>query len=399
MITAQWKETTLRDEVELLYGKSLPEAAREEGAIPVYGSNGVVGFHDVAAVDGPGIIVGRKGSVGEVKFCRSAFWPIDTTYYVHNLSGHNWYFLYYLLSSLGLTKLNSHSAVPGLNRDSAYEITCHFPPNLEQEKIAAVLWTIQRAIEIEDKLIASTRELKQSAMHQLFTHGLRREQLKETDIGPVPGSWHVARLGDFFDIKHGFAFKGQFFSPAGKYILMTPGHFWEEGGFRDQKEKTKFYLGEFPKEYLLSKGDLLVAMTEQTSGLLGSPVLVPESSKYLHNQRLGLVVNLDEMRLDKGYVYHLFNTLPIRAKIAQCATGSKVKHTSPGRILDLQFGLPSISEQQQIAAMISAIDQRIAIHTQKRRILNELFQTLLHQLMAGEIRVADLAIDVSEVTK
>jgi type I restriction enzyme S subunit len=140
-------------------------------------------------------------------------------------------------------------------------------------------------------------------------------------------------------------------------------------------------------------------MTEQTSGLLGSPALVPESNKYLHNQRLGLVVNLDGTHLDKGFLYHLFNTLPIRGKIAQCATGSKVKHTSPGRIRDLQFGMPSVLEQQQIAAMLSSIDRNIAIHERKHNCLRELFQTLLHKLMTGEIRVADLDIDVSEVTQ
>ena len=75
---------------------------------------------------------------------------------------------------------------------------------------------------------------------------------------------------------------------------MTPGHFHEEGGFRDQGERTKYYVGEVPAGYTLAPNDLLVAMTEQKAGLLGSAAFVPRYGTYLHNQRLGLVVSLDD---------------------------------------------------------------------------------------------------------
>src|SRR4051812_4846058 len=112
-----WCETTLGDEIELAYGKSLPAHTRKPGSFNVFGSNGLVGTHTEACVEGPGIIVGRKGSVGEVTYSSDAFWPIDTTYYVVNKIGHNWRFLYHLLCHSDLTGLNSHSAVPGLNRE------------------------------------------------------------------------------------------------------------------------------------------------------------------------------------------------------------------------------------------------------------------------------------------
>jgi type I restriction enzyme S subunit len=79
---SDWHEAYLGDEIELAYGKSLPAHARQSGRFGVFGSNGLVGTHDEACVDGPGIIVGRKGSVGEVTYSVDAFWPIDTTYYV-----------------------------------------------------------------------------------------------------------------------------------------------------------------------------------------------------------------------------------------------------------------------------------------------------------------------------
>src|SRR5579884_4439521 len=120
------------------------------------------------------------------------------------------------------------------------------------------------------------------------------------------------RFAELFRVKHGYAFKSRFFDSSGPYALLTPGNFHEEGGFRDQGEKQKYYTGDVPEGFILSEGDLLIAMTEQAVGLLGSSAWIPESNRYLHNQRLGLIVDLDESRLDKRYLYYLFNTAEVR---------------------------------------------------------------------------------------
>lgn len=306
-------------------------------------------------------------------------------------------FLYLHFLTVSLSELSNPGPLPSINNSKIYEQSINLPPVSEQKKMAAVIWHAQRAIEVEDKLIARSRELKQSAMHQLFTRGLRGEPQKETEFGPIPASWQPAMLVELFAIKHGYAFDGQFFADTGEYVLLTPGHFYEHGGFRDRKEKTKYYTSRFPEDLLLKRDDLLVAMTEQKGGLLGSSALIPESDKYLHNQRLGLIVDLDTSRLDKRFLYHFFNTEPVRGEIARTASGSKVRHTSPSRILDLRISLPTLEEQRDCAVILDAIDRKIAVHERKRATLQELFKTLLHQLMTGQIRVDSLDIDVSEV--
>ena len=116
-------------------------------------------------------------------------------------------------------------------------------------------------------------------------------------------TWRETNLGDAIHVKHGFAFLSRYFSDSGEYVVLTPGNFNEEGGFRLRPGKDRFYTGDIPEDYVLDEGDLIVAMTEQGPGLLGSSALIPEGGKYLHNQRLGLIQDLDDTVLDKQFLY------------------------------------------------------------------------------------------------
>jgi type I restriction enzyme S subunit len=279
-----------------------------------------------------------------------------------------------------------------------------YPPLPEQKKIAHILSTVQRAIEAQERIIQTTTELKKALMHKLLTEGLPRRSLgeggpprhepqKQTEIGPVPESWEVLPLGEFIQIKHGYAFDGKFFKPFGDHILMTPGHFHEEGGFRDQGEKTKYFTGEIPQDYVLAKDDLVVAMTEQTSGLLGSAAFVPEGDLYLHNQRLGLIVDLKDKRLSKRFLFYVFNNPHLRVEVAKTSTGSKVKHTSPTKLRAVKVGIPpTLDEQEEIASALSTTQQKISVATNKKTQLQDLFRTFLHELMTAKTRVHELAV-------
>ena len=185
-------------------------------------------------------------------------------------------------------------------------------------------------------------------------------------------SWREITLGDAIHVKHGFAFKGQHFSDKGEYIVLTPGNFHEEGGFRLRLGKDRFYTGDIPEEYILNESDLIIAMTEQGPGLLGSSALIPEGGKFLHNQRLGLIQDLDETALDKKFLYYLFNTRFVRGQISGSATGTKVKHTAPERIYRVKATVPSkVPEQEKIASILSAYDDLIENNRRRIQLLEQ----------------------------
>jgi type I restriction enzyme S subunit len=124
--------------------------------------------------------------------------------------------------------------------------------------------------------------------------------------------------------------------------------------------------------------------------LLGSAIIVPESEKFLHNQRLGLIQNLDEQRLDKLFLFYFFNTATVRKQIFLTSSGSKVRHTSPGKIRELSIALPSLDEQGDIVQLLRAVDAKLEVTARTRQTMTDLFHTLLHQLMTAQIRVNDL---------
>jgi type I restriction enzyme S subunit len=202
--------------------------------------------------------------------------------------------------------------------------------------------------------------------------------------------WVEKRLSELCDINHGFAFDGEFFSAEGEYVLLTPGNFYEAGGYRDRGDKQKYYTGKIPRDYVLNKGDLLVAMTEQAAGLLGSPILVPESDKFLHNQRLGLVTKKPGVPWINEFFFHVFNTQAIRKEIHESASGVKVRHTSPTKIGEVVVSFPTlISEQRTIVSTLKDLHekpQRLeSIYQEKLAALDELKKSLLHQAFNGEL--------------
>ena len=192
-------------------------------------------------------------------------------------------------------------------------------------------------------------------------------------------SWHEITLGDAISVKHGFAFQSHYFSASGEFVVLTPGNFNEQGGFRLRPGTDRFYAGDIPADYVLNEGDLIVAMTEQGPGLLGSSALIPEGGKYLHNQRLGLIQELDGKVLDKKFLYYLFNTRNVREQIRGSATGTKVRHTAPQRIYRLKVYVPTdVDQQRRIASILATYDD--LIENNRRRIHSlELAARLLYK--------------------
>jgi len=380
-----WKETNLGQEIELNHGKSLPKRDRIEGKYPVFGSNGIVDYHNKALVKGPGIIIGRKGSCGEVHYTNEDFWPIDTTYYITLRDENDLRFISYLLSSLGLSLMNYHSTIPGLNRENVYQIKCMFPPLPEQKKISAVLYEIQKAIEVQDEIIKTTQELKKSTMQHLFTHGVYNEKTKQTEIGEIPESWEVNNIGNVAKVQGGYAFKSSDYKKEGIRIFrisnVSSGRTsWDDIAFLPISFENEF------SEYLLKPGDLVIALTRPiVSGGIKITRLCKEDCPCLLNQRVARFIT--SLGVNIEYLLQiLFNPYFVYS-IGLGASGSQQPNISTSQIEKILIPVPKIEEQNKIASILQFIDQKINLHEIKKESFQELFNSMLNKLMTGEIKL------------
>lgn len=191
-------------------------------------------------------------------------------------------------------------------------------------------------------------------------------------------NWRNIKLGEVLKIKHGYAFKGKYFGDKGKYIVLTPGNFRESGGLKLKGDKEKYYLGDFPKEYILHKGDLLVVMTDLTQEcrILGSAAFIDADDVYLHNQRLGKVVDINTELVMKEFVYYLFNSKSVRTQLINSSSGTTVHHTSPDRIYEVEVQIPPIKIQEKIVSILKSIDDKIQLNRQMNETLEEMAMTL-----------------------
>ena len=223
-MTVGWRELRLGDVCEFKYGKSLPKAKRSGEGFAVFGSNGQVGRHQDALTGGKTIIVGRKGSLGEVTFSFDRCWPIDTTYYVdESATTTDLRWLYYRMKAMPLPLLNRAAAVPGLNREDAYAQRLLLPPIEEQRRIAALLDAAD-ALRAKRRLaIAKLNSLTQAIFLDMFG-----------DPVDNPRGWPVDALTKLGDLDRGVSKHRPRNDPVllgGDWPLIQTGDVAASGGY------------------------------------------------------------------------------------------------------------------------------------------------------------------------
>lgn len=293
------------------------------------------------------------------------------------------FLFYWLLQDETVRAINATctgARMPRANMNAVLEFPFSYPSLPEQKRIVAILDEAFKGTRIAtanaEKNLANARELFESELNTVF-----KRHAPE---------WSVAPLSTLAAIKHGFAFKSEYFCESGPHILLTPGNFCEQGGYRDRGEKQKYYDGPVPEGFVLEPGDMLLAMTEQAPGLLGSPMIVPAQGSFLHNQRLGLVQPKSGVPWHPAFFEHAFNTKRFRRLVHRDASGVKVRHTSPEKLGSVLVAFPTtIEKQTEVASRLSALlaeTQVLGDAYQQRLIeLGRLKASVLSRAFSGQL--------------
>ncbi len=265
------------------------------------------------------------------------------------------------------------------------------PPPGEQRNIARILKRIDNTLSLQDEQFQAITNLKRATMRTIFTHGLRGEAQKETEIGPVPESWSVVNLGMLGRIGNGSTPKkaNSAYWTDGSYPWLTSAKVYDREVAQADQFVTMRALSEchLPR---VQPGAVLIAITGQGKTLGHCAVLRIESTL---NQHLAYVA-LDQSRVDSVLVRGYLETQYDYLRQVGAGGGSTKGALTCGFLRDLPVPVPPMNEQREIAAILDAIDRKIDLHRKKRVVLVELFKVLLHKLMTGEIRVSDLDLSV-----
>ena len=178
-----WTRTTIGDQVTLQRGFDITKDQQRHGPVPVVSSGGIKSYHDTPMVSAPGVVMGRKGTLGKVYFLDSGFWPHDTTLWIKDFKGNNPRFVYHFFSALDVQRLDSGAANPALNRNQVHPISVAWPPVDKQEEIAdrcdGVCAMAEKLAVLYKRKLDALEELKKSLLHQAFSGELTARQTSE----------------------------------------------------------------------------------------------------------------------------------------------------------------------------------------------------------------------------
>lgn len=387
------KIVQLGNVLTLNYGKNLIASQRKNGIYPVYGSNGIVDYHNDAIVKSAGIIVGRKGTVGSVHYSPTPFNPIDTTYYItqEDTKLHLPY-LFYVLKNKNLSTLKADVGVPGLNRNVAYnEDLLITEDEKEQQNIVYILSTLEKAIQKQEEIINKTTDIKKTLLHKLFTEGTKGESLKQTELGTIPESWELKKVGELCDVSSG----GTPSREVSEY--WTGGTIpWVKTGeinytlIKETSEKITELGLKNSSAKMFPVGTLLMAMYGQ--GITRGRVAILGIDAAL-NQACAAIIPFSEKEISSKYLYRYFEYQ--YEYIREFGHGANQKNLSGTIIKSIPIAFPrDENEQEIIFTSIDAVQNKLQHHKRKKEVYEHLFKTLLNELMTGAIRVNDIQFNI-----
>jgi type I restriction enzyme S subunit len=384
----EWDIFKLNRVLSLEYGKGLPEQKRKRGTYPVVGSNGVIGYHSRALVKGPGIVIGRKGTIGAVTWISSDFWPIDTTYYAKVTAidvDLKW--LFYKLVHCNLPKLSLADVVPGLKRELVNNLAIILPSVAEQRAIAGVLGVVDSAIELADKVIAKTERLKKGLMQKLLTEGIGHKESKDTEIGKIPEEWNVVRLGSLVRVQGGFAFKSEDYVKDGVPLVRIANVSFGHIEFTDLAKLPHAYLKQY-SEFALEENDIVIVLTRPiTEGGIKAGMTERIHTPALLNQRVGRFRIRDKTQTSPDFLFHVIFSDGFIRQVRRGLVTMNQPNISTKEMEKFTIALPPFEEQTRIAETLSTVDSKLGIERKQKAKLERIKQGLMDLLLTGKIRV------------
>jgi type I restriction enzyme S subunit len=404
-MAGEWRKTTLGDFLTLQRGFDLPESKRRKGRYRVIASTGAVGTHDEAMVRGPGVVIGRSGSLGGGQFIEGDFWPLNTTLWVKDFKGNDPRFCYYLLKSLDFSHFNAGSGVPTLNRNHIHPLPIIAPSDpKEQRAIAHILGTLDDKIELNRRMADTLEQMARALFNAWFvdfepvrakTEGRWRrgqslpahlydlfpDRLVDSELGEIPEGWRVICVADVGKVICGKTPPTrvtEYYGDDVPFITIPDMH---GRIFATTTQKKLSHAGAASqKSKMLPAGAICVSCIA-TPGLV---VITSQESQT--NQQINTVIPREAN--ETYFWFWVFRDLGNQIK-AGGSGGSVVTNLSTGRFSQLRVLAPPSCLRRFYYLLVKPLFERILTNDKESRTLAALRDALLPKLISGELRVKD----------
>ncbi|TXK20953.1 hypothetical protein FVR03_23865 [Pontibacter qinzhouensis] len=393
VLPEHWEVKKLGDVCEFEYGKALKKELRDEtGKYDVFGSNGVVGKHAQYIIEEPCVIVGRKGAAGEVHLSLNPAWPIDTTYFVKQKPSFDLKFLYYQLRSLQLGSLDKSTAIPGLNRNDAYQKEFVLPPLTEQLEIVAKIEELFSELDKgKEQLITARQQLKvyrQAVLKWAFEGRFTNLEVKEEEL---PEGWKWVKTGEVIQtINNGYTPKKGFLSDGeGEVPFIKVYNLNFDGTLNSKKNPTFIPRAIHVKDLKRSicyPGDVLINIVGPPLGKVS--VVSNEYPEWNINQAI-VLFRPNEKVSSKYLSYFMQNSVTINwlEKTSKATAGQWNVKVTTCREIPLPLAPPEeqnhiVQEIESRLSVCDKVEETISLSLQQAETLR---QSILKQAFEGKL--------------
>lgn len=378
-----WPSVACRELFRAHYGKALKVADRKQsGNVIVYGSSGAVGKHTDALIERPTIIIGRKGSVGDIVYVDHPSWTIDTAYYAEilDINRCDLRYLFYALGNANLSNLTITTSIPGLNRDDLYDTKIPLPPLDEQKRIAAILDKADGLRRKREKAIALTDNLLRSVFLDMFG-----------DPVTNPKGWEVGKVGDCVNqVRGGWSAKGDARPARSDEMGVLKISAVTSGDFKPEKNKFVSSIPSNKNLIVPQKGDLLFSRAN-TRELVAATCIVLRSAEnvFLPDKLWHLDLNSDVA--EAAYLKFVFSHPEYRRVLCTRATGTSgsMLNISKGKLLAHLIPIPPIALQCEFSNIWGAVRSLSAKVKTDCDNVQQLFSSLTQRAFKGELTDKD----------
>ena len=381
----------LSDLATIKYGKNQKKVLSESGNIPIYGTGGLMGYATTALYDKPSVLIGRKGTIGKVKYVEHPFWTVDTLFYtIVNTDIVLPKYLYYVMSLIDLNNYNEGTTIPSLRTETLNRLEFDIPSLVEQETILSCLNPIDEKIALNNAINNNLEQQAQLLFKSWFVDF-------EPFNGTMPSDWEVVPFEKIVDFQNGYAFKSKELlnEPSSDcYQVFKQGHIARGGGFIPDGTKSWYpkKLASKLERFVLKKGDILMAMTDMKDNvaILGNTAIMPIDNEYIVNQRVGHLRVNGYKGITYPFIYLLTNSTDFLIDLRSRANSGVQVNLSSAEIKASQTVLPSEKVNTAFSEITLPMFEAIISNQLENQRLAQLRDALLPKLMSGELDVSNI---------